>query len=78
MGPGPDPDITPEQAQLLDQIDDLIKHGQVGYADVTAEIERKGIVPAGTPIRNYNIPTLRRIIAGWSAITHNIQLRKGK
>ena len=72
----PDIPISPEQAELLEKIDALIKQSGVGYGELAEQIEKKGIVPAGTPIRNYNLQTLNRIIAGWSAIVHNIKLAK--
>lgn len=72
-----EPPISPEQTELLDKIDALIKQSGVGYGELAEQIEKKGIVPAGTPIRNYNVATLRRIITGWNAIVHNINLKKG-
>lgn len=71
-----EPAISPEQAELLEKIDALIKQSGVGYGELAEQIEKKGIVPTGTPIRNYNLQTLNRIIAGWSAIVHNIKLAK--
>ena len=68
--------LNPEQDALLAKIDGLIRQSGIGYGDLAGELERKGIVPAGTPIRNYNLPTLNRIIAGWSAIVHNINMKK--
>lgn len=71
-------DDDPKHAELLTQVESLIKQSGVGYGEVAGELERKGVVPAGTPIRNYNSATLQRIIAGWRAIVHNINLHKGK
>lgn len=72
----PDAPADPEKSDLLAQVEDLIKSSGVGYGEVAAELERKGVVPAGTPLGNYNSATLRRIVAGWSAIVHNINLHK--
>ena len=71
-----EPPKTPEQAELLEKIDGLIRQSGIGYGDLAGELERKGVVPTGTPIRNYNLQTLNRIIAGWSAIVHNINMKK--
>ena len=73
------PKIDMEQIKLLQQIEKLAADSKVGLGELAEQIEKKGIVPHGTQIRFYNIPTLKRIIAGWSAIVHNINLqRKGK
>ena len=75
----PKPKIDMDQIRLLQQIEKLAADSKVGLGELAAQIEKKGIVPQGTQIRFYNIPTLKRIIAGWSAIVHNINLqRKGK
>lgn len=75
----PKPKIDMEQIKLLQQIEKLAADSKVGLGELAEQIEKKGIVPHGTQIRFYNIPTLKRIIAGWSAIVHNINLqRKGK
>ena len=75
----PKPKIDMEQIKLLQQIEKLAADSKVGLGELAEQIEKKGIVPQGTQIRFYNIPTLKRIIAGWSAIVHNINLqRKGK
>lgn len=66
-------EITPEKKELLDQIDRLVQTSGVGYAALSAQIEKKGICPAGTPIIQYNLQTLQRIIKGWAAIEHNIK-----
>lgn len=66
----------PKHAELLAQVESLIKQSGVGYGEVAGELERKGVVPAGTPLGNYNIATLQRIVSGWSAIVHNINLHK--
>jgi len=72
------PAMPPEQADLLAQVEGLMKTSGVGYGELAFEIEKIGAVPQGTPIGNYNANTLRRIITGWKAITHNINLHKGK
>ena len=71
--PVPDIEIPPEKQALLDQIDKLVQASGVGYAALSAQVEKKGIVPAGTPIVQYNMQTLQRIIKGWAAIEHNIK-----
>jgi len=71
-----EPPVDDKRAALLQQIEDLIRQSGVGYGEVAAELERKGVVPAGTAIRDYNLPTLQRVIAGWTAIVHNINLHK--
>lgn len=70
--------IDPEQTKLLEQIENLMKIDGVAYGELTAIVEKKGIVPAGTDLKNYNKQTLTRIIAGWTAVKNNIELaRKG-
>ena len=70
--------IDPEIAGLLTQIENLMKIDGVAYGELTAMVEKKGIVPAGTDLKNYNKQTLTRIIAGWTAVKNNIELaRKG-
>ena len=72
------PKIDMEQIKLLQQIEKLAADSKVGLGELAAQIEKKGIVPQGTQIRFYNIPTLKRIIAGWAAIEHNIKLARKK
>lgn len=72
------PKIDMEQIKLLQQIEKLAADSKVGLGELAAQIEKKGIVPQGTQIRFYNIPTLKRIIAGWNAIEHNIKLARKK
>ena len=70
--------IAPEIAGLLTQLENLMKIDNIAYGELTAMVEKKGIVPAGTELRNYNKQTLTRIIAGWTAVKNNIELaRKG-
>lgn len=75
--PASAPAMPPEQAELLRQVEGLLKTSGIGYGELAGELEKKGVVPSGTPMANYNPATLRRIIAGWKPIVHNINLRKG-
>ena len=68
--------IDPEQVKLLEQIENLMKIDGVAYGELTAIVEKKGIVPAGTDLKNYNKQTLTRIIAGWTAVKKNIELAR--
>ena len=40
--------------------------------ELGAELERKGVVKADMNPRQYNLATLKRVIAGFTAIVHNI------
>lgn len=67
--------VDPEKVPLLDQLRELLKSTGTTFAELDAELARKGVVPAGTNPRDYNLPTLKRVVAGWTAITHNITAR---
>jgi hypothetical protein len=67
-----------ERAKLLGQLCDLLATGAVTVAQLGAELARKGVVPADTPVEAYNLPTLRRVIAGWTAICTNIRNQEKK
>ena len=67
-----------EKKSLLKQIDSLLAASGVGYADLTAEVERRGVVPKGTQLRDYNALTLKRIVSGWEKITKNILNARGE
>lgn len=66
----------PEKENALSQLMSLVKQSGVTVDDVRGQIERRGVVPSGTPLENYNLATLKRIITGWSAICHNISITK--
>ena len=74
--PAPVPAEDPEKLVLLDQVKALVSGAGITEADVTAELERKGIVAKGTPLASYNRATLQRIVAGWNAVLHNINNHK--
>lgn len=69
---------NPEQEELLRQVESLLATSGISRAELAFEIEKIGAVPKDTPITNYNCSTLKRIIAGWKAITHNVNLHRGK
>lgn len=73
-------DVPRETADnpLLSEVERLMQSSGVSYGELADIIERKGVVPPNTPIKNYNDATLKRIIAGWSAIVHNIKLHRGE
>jgi hypothetical protein len=75
--PAPEP-VDAERTVLLCQLGDLLASGDVTFAQLGAELARKGVVPADTPVEAYNLPTLRRVLAGWSAITTNIRNQEKK
>lgn len=62
----------PEKAELLRQLSNLMEMGGVSPQQLEAEVARRGVCPAGTPFEQYNIPTLKRIVAGWEVIKSNI------
>lgn len=64
---------TQEKDGLLRQLGELMNISKITFPMLDWELSRKGIVPPGTNPRNFNIPTLRRIIGGWEAITNNIR-----
>lgn len=61
---------------MLDQLAELMLLGGISFPDLDAQMAKRGIVPAGTNPRNYNEATLTRVINGWNAIQHNINLNK--
>lgn len=76
--PVPAAPADPEKATLLSQIQSLVSQAGVSVFDVQRQVEKRGIVPAGTPLENYNLQTLNRVVAGWAAIRHNIGLANTK
>jgi GTPase SAR1 family protein len=67
---------SPEKAKLLAQLAQLMHGDGITKEDLGAELARKGIVPADMNPRDYNEQTLGRIVAGWSAVVHNINARR--
>ena len=70
--------VDAERAALLCQLGDLLATGGVTVAQLGAELARKGVVPADTQPEAFNLPTLRRVIAGWTAICTNIRNQEKK
>lgn len=68
----------PEKNTLLKQLAELMTNSKTSKEDLGAELARKGVVPADMNPRDYNVATLKRVVAGWTAITHNIALHKGE
>lgn len=66
----------PDKAPVLVQLSDLMRNSGITREELGAELARKGVVPADMSPRDYNLATLKRVVAGWSAITHNINIRK--
>lgn len=75
---GEQPDFDPEQRKLLFQLHDAMKANAVTMPELDAELARKGVVPAGTNPRQYNMATLRRVVGNFDKILHNINLQKQK
>ena len=71
------PPVSAEQLNLLSQVESLMKIDGIGYGELTKVVEAKGIVPAETPLKNYNVQTLQRIIKGWAAIRNNVNIMRG-
>lgn len=65
-----------EQKALWTQAASLLDANGVGVGELAAQLEKRGIVPPGTPFRNYNVPTLRRIIDKWDIIHNNIRIAR--
>ena len=65
-----------EQKSLWKQAASLLDANGIGVSELAAQLEKRGIVPAGTPFRNYNVPTLRRIIDKWEIIHNNIRIAR--
>lgn len=77
LKPAPKPeDADPEKAKLLKQLAELMNGSRIVLAELDAYLAEKGIVPAGTNPRAYNLPTLKRVVAGWTAVAHNIEIRR--
>lgn len=70
------PSDDPEKTPLIAQLYELMNAARIGEKELSAEMSRKGILPEGTAVRDYNIATLRRVIAGWSAVSNNINVRR--
>jgi len=49
----PAPVISAEKQKMLDQLAELMLLGGISFADLDAQMAKRGIVPAGTPINNY-------------------------
>ncbi|WP_294480564.1 ATP-binding protein [uncultured Victivallis sp.] len=64
---------NPEKAEALRQVKTLMEMSGVSPEQLSAEVARCGVCPAGTPIEQYNLPTLKRIAAGWEVIKNNIK-----
>lgn len=62
----------PEKTALLVQLADLMKSTKTTREQLGIELARKGVVPADMSPRDYNVATLKRVVAGWQAICHNI------
>lgn len=73
------PEIEPEKAELLLQLRGLCETNKVSTKELTSEMERKGVCPAGTLPPAWHIDTLRRVIANWDKVLSNIEniIRKG-
>ncbi len=67
---------NPEKSEFLRQVRILMEMSGISPAQLSAEVARRGVCPAGTPIEQYNIPTLKRITAGWEVIKKNIELQE--
>lgn len=65
-----------EQKSLWTQAASLLDANGVGVGELAAQLEKRGIVPPGTPFKNYNVPTLRRIIDKWDIIHNNIRIAR--
>ena len=65
-----------DKTALLVQLGQLMRDCGVSKEDLGAELSRKGVCPADTNPRQMNNATLKRVIAGWQAITHNITVAK--
>ena len=65
-----------EQKALWTQAASLLDANGIGISELAAQLEKRGIVPPGTPFRNYNVPTLRRIIDKWDIIHNNIRIAR--
>lgn len=74
----PKDEASPEKKDLLAKLKKLMTDGGITKEQLVGELSRKGVVPADTHPKNMNEATLKRVIAGWSAITHNIQALNNK
>lgn len=64
---------NPEKAEAMRQVKTLMEMSGVSPEQLSAEVARCGVCPAGTPIEQYNLPTLKRIAARWEVIKNNIK-----
>ena len=64
---------NPEKVEALRQVKTLMEMSGISPEQLSAEVARCGVCPAGTPIEQYNLPTLKRIAAGWEVIKNNIK-----
>ena len=68
----------PELKDLQDQVAALLNSNSIGCGELAAQLEKRGYVPCGTPLKNYNPKTLRLIIDKWSIILNNIKIARSK
>ncbi len=76
VAPEPPGAIDPATEKLLDQLRELMKGSGVTMAELDAELARKGVVPAGTNPKAFNLQTLQRITSKWDAIKYNIEKKR--
>ena len=62
----------PAKDAALQQLAQLMTASGVALPELQDEMARLGVVPAGTNPRDYNMPTLTKLVARWSAIATNI------
>lgn len=74
----PAPAADPEKEEALRKLNTLMEMGGIHPSELAAEVARKGVCPADTPIEQYNVATLKRIVSGWDTIKNNIMQHKEK
>lgn len=70
------PIADPDKEPLLIQLADLMKASNVTKEQLGKELARKGVVPADMNPREYNVPTLKRVVGNWTAVAHNISIHR--
>lgn len=71
-------EVSEEVKELQRQVTALLNDNSIGVGELAAQLEKRGYVPAGTPLKNYNEKTLRLIVSAWDKIQNNIKIARAK
>ena len=69
---------SPERKALKEKLKELLKQSKVSTDELSEELFLKKVTPKGMHPKDLNNETIKRCIAGWAAIVHNIEKRRPK